>query len=613
MSRVLFETERPATTLDPGRADIACFVGLIRVRPAATLSASVQAWLQSQGWFNPNYARPLDQFADLPIPVESYDGFTAMFDPGGSALSFGTDYLAAAVRSFFAQGGRRCYVVRMDDPLTPADGASSRAGKLAALLPSDTYQPGDPRSWHGVGHLAGLPDVAFLSLPDLPVLVASRPTLAPIPPAQSNTGPEEFAECAAVTANLTANPSITSPANATFQVGVPDLFTVTAAGTPPLRISQVGSLPAGITFKDNRDGTATLSGTPVASTLCDLTFTVSNAIGKVTQTFTLIVTENVAAPRLTAGDYANWAGAVGTILEYLASGSLHNQSNLREVQFVAAFPLPLEPAVQNSSSAVLAQDIHQVIANFLPETVQPPEMILSGNLSSAFLQLAYPWLKTTGSHVLRESLEPPDGALVGLLARNALKRGTFTCATKIKPAEIYDLWPVLPPQETRVSSAPLRWGDPSPKPLVERLSLFGFKPDGIRLISDVTTYPQEAYRPACVNRLVSVICRAARRLGEDILFEQNGANLWARVEGFLQELLTRLWNLNALDGQTAKDAFSVRCDRSTMTQNDLDNGRLVAEVVFNAAATIELIRVTLALETSGGITQESAASMAEVG
>ena len=52
-----------------------------------------------------------------------------------------------------------------------------------------------------------------------------------------------------------------------------------------------------------------------------------------------------------------------------------------------------------------------------------------------------------------------------------------------------------------------------------------------------------------------------------------------------------------------QEAFSVRCDASTMTQNDLDNGRLIALVTFTAAATIELIRVTLALETSGASAQ----------
>jgi hypothetical protein len=44
-----------------------------------------------------------------------------------------------------------------------------------------------------------------------------------------------------------------------------------------------------------------------------------------------------------------------------------------------------------------------------------------------------------------------------------------------------------------------------------------------------------------------------------------------------------------------------------MTQNDLDNGRLVALVTFNAASTIELIRVTMALETSGTSSQANIA------
>ena len=39
--------------------------------------------------------------------------------------------------------------------------------------------------------------------------------------------------------------------------------------------------------------------------------------------------------------------------------------------------------------------------------------------------------------------------------------------------------------------------------------------------------------------------------------------------------LTGLWRDGALQGNTAEDAFFVRCDRSTMTQNDLDEGRLV--------------------------------------
>jgi phage tail sheath protein FI len=110
-----------------------------------------------------------------------------------------------------------------------------------------------------------------------------------------------------------------------------------------------------------------------------------------------------------------------------------------------------------------------------------------------------------------------------------------------------------------------------------------------------------------VHRLVAVIARAARQLGERIVFRQNGPKLWTAVQNSLAQLLTQLWRLNALDGDKIQDAFSVRCDASTMTQNDLDNGRLIAQVTFTAASTIELIRVTLALETSGAAAQGIAA------
>ena len=58
-------------------------------------------------------------------------------------------------------------------------------------------------------------------------------------------------------------PSFTGATSATFEVGVPSSFTVnTDAGYPTLRtVTQIGVLPSGLTFQDNGDGTATLSGT----------------------------------------------------------------------------------------------------------------------------------------------------------------------------------------------------------------------------------------------------------------------------------------------------------------------------------------------------------------
>jgi phage tail sheath protein FI len=299
------------------------------------------------------------------------------------------------------------------------------------------------------------------------------------------------------------------------------------------------------------------------------------------------------------------------VLEFLSIG------NLREMLLVAAFPMPQSTDVAAAAEAPgtsFTQSLHDVIAAVMPEPdPQAPHQTegLGPGLSTTLLQLAYPWLKTTGSSVLLEGIEPPDGALAGLLARNALTRGTFTSATKVPLSQIFDVSPILPAEETTVSEAPLSWGGapPKPKPLIERLSLFGFTPSGLALLSDVTAYAGESYRPGRIYRLVTVIRREARRLGEDLIFQSNGPALWARVQATLRQLMTRLWRLDALDGATASDAFSVRCDRSTMTQNDLDSGRLVATISFNAASTIELIRVTLALQTSEADPQSASASM----
>jgi uncharacterized protein len=481
---------------------------------AHTAGASVQAVLSP-------YSRPIGPpFTDIPLPIENYAAFQMLFDTGGSAASYGTDYLAAAVRSFFAQGGRRCYVVCMDNPVDGNDTPAGKLRKLAKLLPDDLFSLSDRRTWHGIGHLAGLPDVSIVALPDLPVLTASTPVTASGAQPVKPTGPIQFVECAQTTLAAAIPPAPPPP-------------------MPP-------------------------------------------------------------APRLTPTDYGVWAQNLGALLSII-------QNSFREVQLVAAFPLPQDldaaAASENLLSDTLAQDIHDVIASQMPESP-------GAGLSTTFLQLGYPWLKTSGSGVLSESLEPPDGVLAGIVARNALTRGAFRNATKVVPSEVTDVYPMLPAVETEVPSMPLVWNGITTKPLITRLSLFGFTPAGLRLLSDVTAYPGESYRPACVHRLVAVISRAARRFGEQVVFAQNGPLLWARVQQAMQNLMMRLWRLNALDGATLQDAFSVRCDSSTMTQNDLDSGRLVAVTTFQTAASVELIRVTLAMETSGA-TSQSIALLAE--
>lgn len=508
MAGLLFETQPAATVAAPNRADVACFVGLVPLRDTRGLS------LQNPG---------LDQLPALPEALESWEAFDLRYawdrrpleraappsggPPGGSdgGTAFCATYLGAAVRSFFAQGGRRCYVVRVADPL-PARALAptaealetaerARDGLLRALLPGFPADlsptPLDPASWTGIGALFGLPEVSYVALPDLADLLAvSR---LPIPPLPAPTLPETFVDC----------------------------------GTPaPLVV--------------DREGPA------------------------------------LQAPRCDARGARAWGTIISAVVAFLRRWR-------REVQLVAALPLPLA-----------GRDAREALA--------PP-------LASGFLQAVYPWVRTPLSDQLPGGLECPEGVLIGVLARNALSRGGFRSAVGLELGDVRAVEPVLTrqqrlaplPRETQVAAT-----GSSALSLQDRVSLLGPTAKGLRLLSDVTTSLEATYRLAAVHRLVTALVRAARSLGELHTFEASGEALWRRLRDNLDTLLTQLWQNGALAGASPEDAFAVRCDRTTMSQLDLDSGRVIAEVVFVAAVPIESISLLLAMEEGGQVTLHGA-------
>lgn len=92
----------------------------------------------------------------------------------------------------------------------------------------------------------------------------------------------------------TSAPAITSSAADNETFGVPFSFLVTTDGYPAPTFSKTGTLPTGVTFTDNGDGTATLAGTPsaLAAGVYSLTFKAKSTSGTATQgfTFTLVKT-----------------------------------------------------------------------------------------------------------------------------------------------------------------------------------------------------------------------------------------------------------------------------------------------------------------------------------
>lgn len=517
LTGLYFDVAEPTRVPAPNRADVACFVGFVARRSGAALPSDVQGGLRDAGWIGGPWKVPTDRLEalwQLPVVVDAWESFDRLYAWDERPVRAGGDatcasYLGAAVRSFFAHGGRRAVVIRTGDPwpYLGDDRFARRADRVVELVPAYAaparpFDATDPSTWRGIEHLYGLRDVSHVCLPDLADACATEPP----PPIVGNPPPpppEVFVEC-----------SVAEPAQ------VDDL-----------------GLRA------------------------------------------------VAAPRLDVEGFEAWRRAVDQVCELLARYR-------RDTLFVGALPLPQPTAIVSATPASDVRTVHAETdwLGFLGrvgvlEPVDKDNTRL-GTAASAFVQLVWPWLETTRSQDLPENLEPADGLLAGVLAQNALVRGTYRSVAGTR----------LPAVVAPEPMPDLGLGPDSPTArLAERVCLIGPEPDGIAILSDVTTSLDRAWRPGGVSRLMAALLRAAERTGEMHVFDSNGPELWTRLRHGMEELLDAFLRAGGLGGATAEEAYEVRCDRSTMSQNDLDNGRVRVEITVLPAAAVERITFVLAL------------------
>lgn len=518
---LVFEYKAAAAEPDRFRADVACFVGFVARRAGVPVPDAVRGQLAAAGWVDGIWRRQpkdVEQLLDLPVVCDSWDLFDRLYAWNARPLAADAStqcatYLGAAVRSFFARGGRRAVIIRVGDPWPLLESGTQRAAqrrqRVRLMIPAfaergavaQPFQPDNPAAWHGIHHLYGLREVSFVLMPDLADACAVAPPipeLAPAPP----LAPEGFVECSA---------------------------------DEPVVVD------------------TSLRQTP--------------------------------APRLDASGYAAWRLALDAVRAFLALPP-------REVLCLAALPLPQVDARRVAAGAhVHAQaDMLAWLQRIGVFGVDDP---VPHRPSQALVQLAWPWLRTQASIDLPESLEPPDGVLAGLIAASANQRGCHrSVAGDFSLARLRDVADAEPVPAWGL-------GDTSPEGLLaRRVCLFAPQPGGWVLQSDVTMAASPGWRFGGATRLMASILRAARAVGDVLAFEPNGPAVWARLKRDIEELLLEYWREGAFAGASAAQAFSVRCDRSTISQADLDAGRLVALITVAPAVSIERITVVLCLNNT---------------
>jgi phage tail sheath protein FI len=191
-------------------------------------------------------------------------------------------------------------------------------------------------------------------------------------------------------------------------------------------------------------------------------------------------------------------------------------------------------------------------------------------LDSTYAALYTPWvivdnpLNKPGDETrARELALPPSGAVCGVYARTDIARGVFKAPANevVLGALRYDLEINFAQQETL-------------NPIGVNC-LRSFPNRGNRVWGARTISSDPEWKYVNVRRYFNYLERSIDVGTQWAVFEPNNERLWANIRETISDFLVSEWRTGALLGTSAKEAFFVRCDRSTMDQNDLDNGRLV--------------------------------------
>ncbi|MDV3456319.1 phage tail sheath subtilisin-like domain-containing protein [Sphingomonas sp. HF-S4] len=178
----------------------------------------------------------------------------------------------------------------------------------------------------------------------------------------------------------------------------------------------------------------------------------------------------------------------------------------------------------------------------------------------------YPWVRILDPLTGQENHYPPCGFVAGIYARNDTNRAVY----KAPANEVVTLAIGF---ETLLNKAHQEVLNP------EGINCFRFfEGRGMRLWGARTMSSDPEWKYVNLRRYFAYLERSIDKGTQWAVFEPNGERLWANVRSTIQDFLLNEWQNGALLGDKPDKAFFVKCDRSTMSQNDLDNGRLVCLV-----------------------------------
>jgi len=578
------------------------------------------------GFIGPARYGPLDLEPDIITSLGEFkrvygDGQQLTFGASGSPMH---NYLWHAVRGFFEEGGKRLYVVRVFRPRAGSDGFAranigAGAGGIAvrarfpgaagntrvrlslrmgqSILGGDTANP-------TVGALRN-DDIVHITDITSPINIGSPPGSGTFYRAESffdagtRTQRWRFVSPTAGTLNLSqltpnADPTlgdqvrVVTAAVTVFSTepgelpsvwdglalepdherdGAPDSMSAKFAAEPS-NLAQARTLPIVIEL-----GTGLTTGLQIMNALLGANAGLAAALSdpqssEEARSIDLELTGGNDGERPTAAEYEGEAEEDSTV-----KTGLKAFEDIEDISIVAApgSTFGLENGYRANATTIVnllishAARMRYRIAVLDSGDGQSIAQVraMRAKVDSTYAALYYPWVRVLDPITRSEIYLPPSGFIAGIYARNDVNRAVY----KAPANEVVNLAIGF---EQLLNKSQQDVLNPEGVNCFRFFEGRGFRVWGARTIS---SDPEWKY--VNLRRYFAYLERSIDKGTQWAVFEPNGEALWANVRRTVEDFLLNEWMSGALLGDKPEKAYFVKCDRSTMTQNDLDNGRLI--------------------------------------
>ncbi|MBT9777198.1 phage tail sheath family protein [Clostridium sp. MCC353] len=236
-----------------------------------------------------------------------------------------------------------------------------------------------------------------------------------------------------------------------------------------------------------------------------------------------------------------------------------------DVVSVIAVPGVTDPGVQLALTAHCEKQASRFAVLDMPKEARKIQDILAHRdiFDSSYAAVYHPWLMVFDPLDKKEIAIPPSGSVMGIYARNDAARGVHKAPANEVVRSCVGL-------DVQFNNGDQDILNPKGVNLIRAIPGMGIRVWGARTASSNSNW-----KYINVRRLFIFIEKSIKDNISWVVYEPNNEVLWRRVQQTIEIFLTTLWRNGALAGVTPEEAFFVNIGWSTMSQDDIDKGRLI--------------------------------------